>query len=152
MTNFKYGKGSLGYLDDTQLHPQIKIFMIEVLSISTVDISIIDGARNAETQRVHFDKGNSELDGTLKMSDHQIEKYVEDNLGRAIDCIPYVKGVDIWDVRDLTVSWVWCELFRALLRVDRLWKLKGIDVGLELGWTYDINGGRDYPHVSFKKL
>jgi len=149
---YNFGKGSLSYLDNPQLHPQIKVFMSDVLNISKVDISIIDGVRNVEQQQILFIKGVTELDGINELSDHQLEKY-DDNLGRAIDVIPYVKGVNIWDVDDPKISNLWCELFRAILRVDRIWKqYHNIDVGLELGWTYDISGVRDYPHISFKKL
>jgi len=149
---YNFGEGSLSYLDNPQLHPQIKIFMSEVLNISKVDISIIDGVRNVEQQQILFLKGVTELDGINELSDHQLEKY-DDNLGRAIDVIPYVKGVNIWDVDNHKINLLWSELFRAILRVDRIWKqYHNIDVGLELGWTYDIGGGRDYPHISFKKL
>ena len=149
---YNFGKGSLSYLDNPQLHPQIKVFMSEVLKISKVDISVIDGVRNAEQQQILFLKGVTELDGINELSDHQLEKY-DDNLGHAIDVIPYVKGVNIWDVDNHKINLLWSELFRVVLRVDRIWKqYHNIDVGLELGWTYDIGGGRDYPHISFKKL
>lgn len=154
MNNYKFGDRSLSYLDDPSLHPQIKVFMTDVLSVCKYDISIIDGTRNAETQQEMFDKGASELDGTFKMSDHQIEKY-QDNLGRAIDVIPYIpkiKFATVWDVGNPTIAMIWSELYRAILRIDRLWKQKGIDAGIEFGWTYDINGGRDYPHIGFTRL
>lgn len=148
---FKYGNGSLKYLDDKRLHPDIKYFMEDVLKESVVDISIIDGARTLYDQQVLFDKNVTELDGTNEQSDHQIEKYA-DHLGRAVDAIPAVKGVDIWDYKNLETVNAWSELFRAILRVDRLWKQKNIDVGLELGWTYNIGNIYDYPHISFKKI
>ena len=147
---FIWGKGSLSYLEDARLHSKIKPFMDDVLKESKVDMSIIDGARNIHDQRVKFEDGVTELDGTTNLSDHQIEKYA-DHKGRAVDVIPYING-NVWDVVSPTVEASWSELFRALLRVDRLWKKKGIDVGLELGWTYNISGGRDYPHVGFTKL
>ena len=153
MSKYNFGKGSLSYLDNPHLHPQIKVFMLDVLKESKYDISIIDGARNTVCQRGLFKKGVTELDGINDLSDHQIEKY-DDFLGRAIDIIPYVPHLhlDIWNVLDNIVAMLWGELFRAILRVDRLWKQKGVDVGLELGWTYNIGKGRDYPHVSFKLL
>lgn len=151
--NRVWGKRSLSYLDDPRLHPKIKEFMTDVLKESKYDMSIIDGARNLHDQKVMFDNKRSELDGTTKLSDHQIEKYA-DHLGRAIDFIPYVPNlkINIWKVSDTTTNLVWTECYRAILRVDRLWKQKGIDVGLEFGWTYNISGGRDYPHLGFKKL
>tara|TARA_R110000824_G_scaffold91480_3_gene222660 strand:+ start:3542 stop:3997 length:456 start_codon:yes stop_codon:yes gene_type:complete len=151
MNNYNYGARSLAYLTNENLHPKIYKFMIDVLSESKHDISIIDGIRTEETQGNLFELGLTELDGINELSDHQIEKY-PDNLGRAIDCIPYVNGFDIWSVESPIVSDIWAEFFRALLRVDRLWKQRGVDVGLELGWTYNIGGGRDYPHIGFKKL
>ena len=149
---FKWGSRSLGYLDDIRLEPTIKVFMTEALKESTVDITIIDGARTKVTQNAEYRKGTTWLDGINDLSDHQIEKY-EDMLGRAVDVIPAVpKGRNLWDTSDDVVNVAWTELFRAVLRVDRLWKLKGVDVGLELGWTYNMKSGRDYPHIGFKLI
>lgn len=151
MNDFRFIGKSKDILENKKLHPKIKEFMEDVLKESKYDISIIEGVRTQDAQISYFEKGLSELDGVEKMSDHQAEKY-EDNLARAIDFIPYAPDKDIWVVEDLAVKNIWTECFRAILRVDRLWKQKGIDVGLELGWTYNIGSGRDYPHISFKGL
>ena len=152
MSKFRWGNRSLGYLDDERMHPLVRSFMNDVLDESTVDASVIDGARDKSDQAAMFKAKRSELDGVAGLSDHQVEKY-EDGLARAIDVIPVMpKGLNVWLVEGSEVAAIWAELFRAILRVDRLWKSRGIDVGLELGWTYDIGGGRDYPHCSFKQM
>ena len=153
MENHKYGKRSLSYLNNKKLHPSIKVFMVQVLRETKYDISVIRGASTAEEQKDLYILGKTMLDGENNLSDHQPIKFA-DNKGRAIDFMPYMPdlALDIWDVNNHVVANIWCECFRAILRVDRLWKNKGIDVGLELGWTYNINGGRDYPHIGFTKL
>ena len=149
--DYKWGSRSLSHLDDPRMHPGVKKFMTEVLFESTVDLTAIDGARDADDQAKMFKGKKSSLDGVKRLSDHQIEKY-PDNLCRAVDVIPACGKRNVWNVDEPYVAQIWSEYFRAMYRVDRLWKDKGVDVGLELGWTYDIHGGRDYPHASFKKL
>ena len=150
MSNFKWGTKSLNFLT-TRMHPTVKDFMDNVLKVSQVDISVIDGARDKYMQRQLFIDKKSELDGVNLISYHQVEKY-SDNLARAIDVIPSSKTLNVWDVDKPEVSYLWLELYRALLRVDFEWKQRGIDVGLELGLAYNIAGGRDYPHISFTKI
>ncbi len=152
MENYFYGQKSKSFLTKN-MHKMIFVFMDEVIKDSIYDISIIDGARDVNMQNKLFKKNKTELDGVKNLSDHQVEKY-GDNLGRAIDFIPYIptNKLNIWDTTNPDVHMIWSECFRSILRIDRLWKEKGIDVGLELGFTYNIGSGRDYPHVSFKRL
>ena len=147
---YKWGTRSLEILQHALMHRKVYSFMDDVLRVSTVDFSVIDGVRKQSEQVKMFQDGLSELDGIMQKSDHQPNKF-DDGLARAIDCIPVYDG-DIWDDSDVSALCAWSEFFRAILRVDRLWKMRGLDVGLELGWTYNIKKGRDYPHISFKKL
>ena len=132
---FLFGKRSkkkLKNVDDV-----VKRVCKRALNISTVDFGVIDGFRTQEQQQEMFDKGVSELDGTMKISDHQ--------LGLAVDVIPILRGHDIWDTEDLEVRSAWLELYRAFMRAA----MKE-DVQLEFGLGYNISGGRDWPHISFK--
>ena len=126
---------------------QEKLLMVEdeiqklcdlALRETTVDFSIIDGFRTVEDQQEMFNKGVSNLDGINKKSAHQS--------GLAIDVIPYVKGIDIWDADNLEAKAAWFEVHRAFLRAARLLKYN-----IELGVSYNIGGGRDYPHIQINK-
>jgi peptidoglycan L-alanyl-D-glutamate endopeptidase CwlK len=132
---FVFGKKSKKKLKNVD--EVVKRVCKRALEISTVDFSVIDGFRTQEQQREMFDKGASELDGTMKISDHQT--------GMAVDVIPFLRGYDIWDTKDLTVRSAWLELYRAFMRAAMQ---EGVE--LEFGLGYNISGGRDWPHISFK--
>lgn len=132
---FKYGKRSRENLDGVS--PDVKALANLALEYSKIDMSIIDGFRTSKQQKKLFDKGLSELDGSNGISDHQTRM--------AIDFIPYVKGLDIWNVSEPEVAQVWLECYRGWLRAAMK-----LNLALEFGLGYDINGGRDYPHISVK--
>jgi len=130
---YGFGKRSRKYLDG--VHADVRALAELALSYSTIDMAVIDGFRTAEQQKEMFDAGKSELDGINGISDHQI--------GKAHDVIPYVKGMDIWDVEDPVVAAAWLEVYRSYLRAAMK-----LGLVLEFGLGYDIAGGRDYPHIS----
>jgi len=132
---FLFGKKSKKKLKN--VNEVVKRVCKRALDISTVDFSVIDGFRTQEQQKKMFDKGASELDGTNLISDHQ--------LGLAVDVIPYMRGKDIWDTKDLEVRSAWLEVYRAFMRAAMQ---EGVQ--LEFGLGYNISGGRDWPHISFK--
>ena len=132
---FLFGKKSKKKLEGT--NEVVQRVCKRALEISTVDFSIIDGFRTQKQQKKMFDKGASELDGTMRISDHQT--------GMAVDVIPYIRGMDVWDTKDLAVRSAWLEIYRAFMRAAMQ-----EDVQLEFGLGYNISGGRDWPHISFK--
>lgn len=135
MNNFKFGKRSKENLAGTK--QKVRELAELALMYSTVDFSVIDGLRTTEQQQEMFKAGKSELDGVYKKSDHQS--------GKAIDVIPYVDDIDIWAVDNPKVAFVWLELYRALMRAAMK-----LDMKIEFGVAYNIGGGRDYPHISWK--
>jgi len=146
MSNFAFGKGSKSklYGDDTHppVHPDIIKLANKALKYSTVDFSVIDGVRTSVEQRAMFDKGNSELDGVHKISDHQRRM--------AIDFLPIVhspSGIKLnpYDVKNPLIVGAWLEVFRAFMRAS--FKLGLV---LEFGVGYNIGSGRDYAHLSIK--
>lgn len=132
---FVFGKRSKKKLKN--VNEVVKRVCKRALAESTVDFSVIDGFRTQEQQKEMYDKGVSELDGTNKISDHQT--------GMAIDVIPVLKDKNIWDTEDLEVRSAWLEVGRAMMRAARL---EGVQA--EWGITYNISGGRDWPHFSIK--
>ena len=107
------------------------------LKESKVDFSVIDGYRSEERQKALYEAGKSEADGVINKSAHQS--------GKAIDVIPYVKGLDIWDTNNGEVAKAWIELYRAFMRASRI-----LDVNIEFGLGYNIGNGYDYPHIQLK--
>jgi len=132
MSNFKYGKSSMRRLKT--VNPEMQEIALKALEISEVDISIVDGLRTAQEQNKVYKSGNSELDGYKRVSSHQT--------GDAIDVVPWVPGIDVYDYNSTEVRAIWAEVHRAFLRAAFLLGYK-----LELGVAYIINGKPDYPHI-----
>ena len=130
---YGFGKRSRQSLDGVQ--PEVRELCEMALSISEVDFAVIDGFRTAKQQKEMYMSGASELDGVNRISDHQI--------GKAVDIIPYVKGIDIWAVHEPEVAVAWLEVYRAFMRASMKKKLV-----LEFGLGYNVGGGRDYPHIA----
>jgi len=137
MSKFKFGKKSKEKLDGVD--ERVKRLCEKALKYSTVDFSVIDGLRTQSEQKAMFDKGASELDGQMFVSDHQ--------LGLAIDVIPYVDGLDPWDVDNVDVKLAYMEMYRAFMRASMK-----LGMLLEFGFGYNIGGGRDWPHISVKQM
>jgi len=137
MGKFKFGKRSREKLDGVD--ERVKRLCEKALKYSTVDFSVIDGLRTQSEQKAMFDKGVSELDGQMFVSDHQ--------LGLAIDVIPYVDGLDPWDVDNDQVKLAYMEMYRAFMRASMK-----LGMLLEFGFGYNIGGGRDMPHISVKQM
>jgi peptidoglycan L-alanyl-D-glutamate endopeptidase CwlK len=133
--NYKFGRRSREKLEGTQ--EIVKVLARKALKYTTVDFSVIDGRRTQTEQKAMFDAGKSELDGSMKISDHQT--------GLAIDVIPVIDK-SVWDVKDSEVAAAWLELYRAFMRAAMK-----LGVELEFGVGYNIGSeGRDYPHISIK--
>jgi peptidoglycan L-alanyl-D-glutamate endopeptidase CwlK len=138
---FKFGTGSIRNLKDVT--PIMQELCERALRESDVDFSIICGFRNKEEQMELYSEGLSELDGTINISAHQ--------LGYAVDILPYVidnngSVLDCWNYNNPKVRVAWLEVYRAFLREARL-----MSIDLELGLTYNINEGYDYPHIEIKE-
>ena len=134
VNNYVFGRRSKENLKGVN---PIMVKVEDALRYSTVDFSVIDGLRTTQEQQELYKAGVTELDGLVKKSAHQS--------GNAVDVIPYVEDMDIWDVNSPEVSKLWLEVGRAMLRSA----MKN-GVCLEWGVAYNIGGGRDYPHFELK--
>ena len=83
MSNFKWGPRSLTNMYG--IHPDLRTVMNHALSVSTVDMSVIEGLRSEERQRKLVAQGKSQ---TMK-SRHLT--------GHAVDVVPWVNGQITWD-------------------------------------------------------
>jgi len=82
---YSFGKTSTERLNTC--HPDIIKIMNEVIKYH--DISVLEGIRSLERQQKLFKDGKSQLDGIIKVSEHQDKG---DGLSHAIDIMPYYKG------------------------------------------------------------
>lgn len=84
--SFKYGKKSKIELE--KVDPRLKELMEEVLKISQIDISIVEGLRTMERQKELVRAGKSQ---TLK------SKHIE---GKALDFAPCIRGCVSFNEKD----------------------------------------------------
>lgn len=141
---FKFGRRSKAKLYGDNEHPGVAVEVAQLcelaLTYTKCDFGIIDGVRLRHEQRGMYDAKHSALDGTNKISDHQI--------GLAIDFLPtntsgMGEGLDMYDTKDPRVLAVWLECYRAFTRAGRK-----LNLALEFGLGYLIHGGPDMPHIS----
>lgn len=141
MKHFKFGKGSLENLQGVS-EDLIAICDL-ALEISEYDFSIISGYRTAEQQNKMYLDSLSSCDGYQILSAHQ--------KGLAVDILPYViedngSMLDCWNYNNPKVQVAWLEVYRAFLTAARR-----MSIQIELGLTYNIDGGYDYPHIEIKE-
>lgn len=86
-----FGKRSRERLDTC--HAAIQLICAEV--IQYYDFSVSEGVRTAERQALLFKDGKSQLDGTIKMSYHQLKE--GQDKAWAVDIVPYFDGKMQWN-------------------------------------------------------
>lgn len=131
---FAFGKTSTAKLNE--INPVLKDLAIKALSKSTVDFGIpsTGGKRTAEEQKVLFDKGFSQKDGTIKKSYHQS--------GNAVDLVPYIDGGFTWANKQ-----AFNEIHKA---VTEAWAEMGVK-DWTLVWGGDWKTFVDLPHYQLDK-
>lgn len=118
---FSFSKKSLAQLDT--VNPRLKALAIQVLSVSPIDFTIVQGRRTVEQSAQNIKNGTSFL------SDPSKSKHVT---GEAIDFAPYVNGKLDWDDREK--FWTIAKLFKQ--EAEKM----GIKVRLGADW----NGSGSY--------
>lgn len=118
---FRFSKKSLAQLDTVD--PRLKALAIQVLSISPIDFTIVQGRRTVAQSAQNIKNGTSFL------SDPSKSKHVT---GEAIDFAPYVNGKLDWDDREK--FWTIAKLFKQ--EAEKM----GIKVRLGADW----NGSGSY--------
>ena len=131
---FKFGKVSTEKLNE--VNSVLKDLAIKALAKSSVDFGIpsTGGKRTAEEQKVLFDKGFSQKDGTIKKSYHQS--------GNAMDLVPVIDGKMTWESKK-----AFSDINKAVMAA---WaEMKITDWTLTWGgtWTTFV----DLPHYELKK-
>lgn len=118
---FRFSKKSLAQLDTVD--PRLKALAIQVLSVSPIDFTIVQGRRTVAQSAQNIKNGTSFL------SDPSKSKHVT---GEAIDFAPYVNGKLDWDDREK--FWTIAKLFKQ--EAEKM----GIKVRLGADW----NGNGSY--------
>lgn len=118
---FRFSRKSLAQLDTVD--PRLKALAIQVLSVSPIDFTIVQGRRTVTQSAQNIKNGTSFL------SDPSKSKHVT---GEAIDFAPYVNGKLDWDDREK--FWTIAKLFKQ--EAEKM----GIKVRLGADW----NGSGSY--------
>lgn len=108
------------------MHPTLIKTVEEAIKLTKQDFSVTDGVRTTRQQKVLFDKGASQRDGTKRKSLHQKQ---DDGYGHAVDLVPYVSG--------LGVRWEWSLIYPIAAAMA----IAARNNGLELVWggVWDCN-------------
>lgn len=118
---FRFSKKSLAQLDTVD--PRLKALAIQVLSISPIDFTIVQGRRTVAQSAQNIKNGTSFL------SDPSKSKHVT---GEAIDFAPYVNGKLDWDDRE------------KFWTIAKLFKQEAEKIGIKVRLGADWNGSGSY--------
>lgn len=95
-SGFKWGERSKKVLDELQ--PELRVVMGDALRLSSVDFSLVDGARTIEEQRKYFKEGKSKVNPDAYPSPDALYAAAKHVVGpgmpkaRAVDIIIGVEG------------------------------------------------------------
>lgn len=118
---FRFSKKSLAQLDTVD--PRLKALAIQVLSVSPIDFTIVQGRRTVAQSAQNIKNGTSFL------SDPSKSKHVT---GEAIDFAPYVNGKLDWDDRE------------KFWTIAKLFKQEGEKMGIKVRLGADWNNSGSY--------
>ena len=125
---FNFSKRSLKNLDG--VHPLLVGVVVRALSISKVDITVIEGIRNTVRQRELVAQGASQTMNSL----HLLQS---DGFSHAVDLAAYVGGI----------SWDWKYYY---MLADAM-KQAARELNVEIEWGGDWKTFKDGPHFQLSK-
>lgn len=121
--SYSFSKSSSKKLDT--VHPELRKVIEKALELSTVDFTVLEGARTVEQQRENIKKGVSQ---TMK-SNHLVQK---DGFAHAVDLAPY------------PISWNTEAFFPIVRAMRQAAEELGINVRWGGAWC-KLNGDRRSP-------
>jgi peptidoglycan L-alanyl-D-glutamate endopeptidase CwlK len=135
MSEFSFGKNTKVQLES--VHPLLQLLAHKAIELTTQDfgVPVGGGYRTAEQQKVSFDQGYSNCDGTIKKSYHQS--------GLACDFVPWINGKYDWSVKQ-----AFLDVHKA---IHAAWDTMD-HKGHELVWGGDWKNSWDKPHYELRKL
>lgn len=123
---YKFSAKSLSKLNNSKVHPKIKVLMNEAIKTSPIDFTIIETVRTTEQQKINVAKGVSKT-----MKSRHIPLVNKSGLCEAIDIAPY--PID------------WNNIKRFVQLSEHIKKVaKQLNIKIEYGG--DWKSFKDYPH------
>lgn len=137
---FQWGQTSLNRMKDVD--PRIVKVLFRAIRIMSrkkdgIDLTIpwMGGKRKADEQNALFLKGVSKCDGFEKLSNHQS--------GLAIDVIPYIKGVNFYEMPSIEQDFLFYKVASVMLEAAAI-------EGVKMSWGGNWSSWRDCPHYEIK--
>lgn len=146
----KFSQKSLDKLKG--VHPDLVKVMTEAIKDSPIDFTIFSGVRTLQEQKDLYALGRTKVnqdgkskskpmgnivtkaDGVKNKSNHQVKS---DNLGHAIDFVPYVNGGLDWNNESNFIA--------IANHIKEVAKSLNVNIGYGGDWKF-----RDLPHVELK--
>lgn len=119
MSNFKWGPRSLTRMHG--IHPDLKTVLNHAISISTVDMSVIEGLRSKERQTRLVAEGKSKTMNSRHLTGH------------AVDVCPWING---------SLSWEWD--FYYPLATSMIKAAKMTNIPMRWGGNWHVQDIRDW--------
>lgn len=134
---YKYSQRSLNNLEG--LHPQLQEFAMELIKVTSHDISITCGVRTPEEQNKLYQQGRTtpgkiitKCDGYNIKSKHQVKA---DGLGYAFDIAVIINNKSNWSKK------VFKEVADSARELMKKYNIE---------WGGDWKNFSDYPHFQYK--
>ena len=127
---YKFSAKSLSKLNNSKVHPKIKILMYEAIKTSPIDFTIIETVRTIEQQKINVAKGVSKTMKSKHIPTSNKSGYCE-----AVDIAPY--PID------------WKNIKRFILLSQHIKDTaRRLEIKIEYGG--DWKTFKDYPHYELK--
>lgn len=123
---YKFSAKSLSKLNNSKVHPKIKILMYEAIKTSPIDFTIVETVRTIEQQKINVAKGVSKT-----MKSKHIPSYNKSGYCEAVDIAPY--PID------------WKNIKRFILLSQHI-KDTARRLGIKIEYGGDWKTFKDYPH------
>jgi len=137
---FQWGQTSIKRMDGVD--PRIIRVLFRAIGIMSrkkdgIDMTIpwMGGIRTADQQNKLFLDGVSKCDGFEKKSEHQS--------GLAIDVIPYIKGINFYEMPSIEQDFLFYKVASVILESGAL-------EGVKISWGGNWSSWRDCPHYQIK--
>ena len=137
---FQWGQTSIKRMDGVD--PRIIRVLFRAIRIMSrkkdgIDMTIpwMGGIRTADQQNKLFLDGVSKCDGFKKKSEHQS--------GLAIDVIPYIKGINFYEMPSIEQDFLFYKVASVILEAGAL-------EGVKISWGGNWSSWRDCPHYQIK--
>lgn len=127
---YKFSAKSLSRLNNSKVHPKIKILMYEAIKTSSIDFTIIETVRTIEQQKINVAKGVSKT-----MNSKHIHSKTKSGYCEAVDIAPY--PID------------WKNIKRFILLSQHI-KDTAKRLGIKITWGGDFKSFFDAPHYELK--